>query len=95
MLAPREQQRIDRWLWHARIVKTRTLAASLAASGHVRINGRHVGNAAHLVRKGDVLTVALPGTVRVLRAMQFSERRGKAMTAALLYEELRGEIAGP
>jgi ribosome-associated heat shock protein Hsp15 len=92
-LVPREQQRIDRWLWHARIVKTRTLAASLAASGYVRVNGRRVANAAHLIRQGDVLTVALPGTVRVLRAIHFSERRFNAATAARLYEELH-KIAG-
>lgn len=88
---PREQQRIDRWLWHARIVKTRTLAASLAASGYVRVNGRRVGNAAHMIQKGDVLTVALPSMVRVLRVIDFSERRGKAAAAMLLYEELHGK----
>lgn len=86
---PREEQRIDRWLWHARVVKTRTLAASLAASGYVRVNGRRIEAAAHIVRTDDVLTVALPGTVRVLRITHFSDRRGKAAAAALLYEELR------
>jgi hypothetical protein len=46
-----------------------------------------------MIRQGAVLTVALPGTVRVLRAIHFSERRGKAATAARLYEELH-KIAG-
>jgi ribosome-associated heat shock protein Hsp15 len=86
---PVPTQRIDRWLWHARIVKTRALAAALVASGHVRVNGRRTGSAAYAVRRQDVLTVALPTTVRVLRAIEFADRRGNAALAASLYEEIK------
>ncbi len=86
---PEARQRIDRWLWHARIVKTRSLAASLVASGYVRVNGKRTGSSAHAVRKDDVLTVALPRVVRVLRVIDFADRRGGAALAATLYEEIR------
>jgi ribosome-associated heat shock protein Hsp15 len=87
--APEDRQRIDRWLWHARIVKTRTLAASLVASGHVRVNGRRAETSAHAVRKNDMLTIALFSKVRVLRVVDFAGRRGDAALAATLYEEIK------
>lgn len=83
------RQRIDRWLWHARLVRTRALAASLAASGHVRVNGQRIAAPGRAVRTGDVLTVALPGSVRVLRVMAFATRRGGSEDAKRLYEDLR------
>ena len=87
--APEERQRIDRWLWHARIVKTRALAASLVASGYVRVNGRRAESPAYGVRKDDVLTVALFSKVRVLRVVDFAFRRGNAVLASTLYEEIK------
>jgi ribosome-associated heat shock protein Hsp15 len=83
-----DRQRIDRWLWHARIVRTRALAASLAASGHVRVNGQRVSTPGRAIRIGDVLTVALPGAVKVLKVASFSARRGGASDAARLYSDL-------
>src|SRR5262249_35508150 len=66
------RQRIDKWLWHARVVRTRTAAAELAAAGHVRINGRRVDAPSHAVRAGDVVTVALDRAVRVLKVVAFA-----------------------
>ncbi len=83
-----ERQRIDRWLWHARLTRTREAAASLAGSGHVRVNGTRIEAPGRLVRAGDVVTVALARTVRVLRIRGFVERRGPAGTGADLYEDL-------
>jgi ribosome-associated heat shock protein Hsp15 len=83
-----DRQRIDRWLWHARLVRTRTLAAKLAASGHVRLNGQRVAAPARAVRAGDVLTVALPDAVKVVRILTFAARRGGALGARELYEDL-------
>jgi ribosome-associated heat shock protein Hsp15 len=85
---PDDRQRIDRWLWHARIVRTRTLAASLAASGHVRVNGQRIAAPARPVRVGDVLTVALPGAVKVVRVLAFAARRTGAPDARRLYDDL-------
>ena len=86
---PAAKQRIDRWLWHARVVKTRKLAATLVASGHVRVNGNRVTSPAHPVGRADVLTVALPGTIRVLQVVAFAEHRDGAARAAALYENLK------
>jgi ribosome-associated heat shock protein Hsp15 len=83
-----DRQRIDRWLWHARLVRTRGAAAELAGSGYVRVNGDRVAAPSRQVRIGDVITVALGRVVRVLKVRGFAERRGPAGTAASLYEEL-------
>jgi ribosome-associated heat shock protein Hsp15 len=83
-----DRQRVDRWLWHARIVRTRVLAAALASSGHVRLNGRRVTAAGRAVRIGDVLTIALPTAIRVLRILGFAHRRGGAGQAKGLYDDL-------
>jgi ribosome-associated heat shock protein Hsp15 len=83
-----ERQRVDKWLWHARLVRTRSAAASLAASGHVRINGQRIHSPSRPVRSGDVITVALQGGVRVLKVSHFAERRGSANDARALWEEV-------
>ena len=83
-----DRQRIDKWLWHARVVRTRSAAAALAASGHVRINGHRIDAPSSSVRAGDVVTVALDRAVRVLRVLDFSVRRGSAEQARRLCESL-------
>jgi ribosome-associated heat shock protein Hsp15 len=85
---PEGRQRLDKWLWYARLAKTRTLAQRLAVSGHVRINRDKTDSASQPVKTGDVLTVALPGGVRVLKILAAGERRGPAAEARLLYEDL-------
>ncbi|MFZ0425855.1 MAG: S4 domain-containing protein [Xanthobacteraceae bacterium] len=88
MNAEANRQRIDRWLWHARVVRTREAAAALAGAGYVRVNGARVDAPGRMVRSGDVITVALDGGVRVLKVTGFVEQRGPAGTAAALYEAL-------
>lgn len=83
-----DRQRIDRWLWNARIVRTRSAAASLAIAGRVRVNGVRVVAPGRDVKYGDVVTVALNGGVRVLKVSGLVLRRGNAAAAAQLYEEL-------
>jgi ribosome-associated heat shock protein Hsp15 len=83
-----DRQRIDKWLWHARVVRTRSAAAALAASGHVRLNSQRIDAASRSVRAGDVVTVALDRTVRVLKVLDFADRRGNADAARGLYEDL-------
>jgi ribosome-associated heat shock protein Hsp15 len=82
-----DRQRIDKWLWHARLVRTRTAAATLVAAG-VRLNGRRIAAASQPVRLGDVLTLALDRSVRVVRVEGFSERRGDAAAARALYRDM-------
>ena len=88
MPAEIDRQRIDRWLWHARLVRTRSDAAALAASGYVRVNGMRIDAPGRMVRSGDVITVALDRKVRVVKVRGFRERRGPAGTGETLYEEL-------
>ncbi len=83
-----DRQRIDRWLWNARIVRTRSAAASLAIVGHVRVNGVRVAAPGRDVKCGDVVTVALHGGVRVLKVIGLAPRRGSAAAASHLYEDL-------
>jgi ribosome-associated heat shock protein Hsp15 len=83
-----DRQRIDRWLWHARQVRTRSAAAALAAAGYVRVNGTRIDAPGRMVRLGDVITVALDHAVRVLKVRGFTERRGPPSCGPELYEEL-------
>jgi ribosome-associated heat shock protein Hsp15 len=83
-----DRQRIDKWLWHARVVRTRSAAAALAASGHVRLNGQRADAPSRAVRPGDVITVALDRTVRVLKVVGFADRRGDAEAAQGLWQDL-------
>jgi ribosome-associated heat shock protein Hsp15 len=86
-----ERQRLDKWLWHARVVKARSSAAALVEAGHVRINGVREKAPGHAVKLGDVLTIGLDRSVRILKVAGFSERRGDATSARLLYEDLQVE----
>ena len=90
---PEGRQRIDKWLWHARVVRTRTAAVALVMSGHVRRNGMRVDAASQSVKAGDVLTIALDRGVRVLKVKGLAERRGGAAVARELYEDLSSEAA--
>jgi ribosome-associated heat shock protein Hsp15 len=81
-------QRIDKWLWFARVTKTRTLAQKLAISGRVRVNRERNGSASRPVKAGDTLTIATEAGVRILRVVAPGARRGPAAEARLLYEDL-------
>jgi ribosome-associated heat shock protein Hsp15 len=83
-----ESQRLDKWLWFARVVKSRSLAARLVAEGHVRLNGKRIEVPARVIGPGDVLTIALERQVRVLKVLGSGERRGPFAQAKLLYEDL-------
>jgi ribosome-associated heat shock protein Hsp15 len=89
------RQRIDKWLWFARFVKTRPLAAAIVSQGQVRLNKVKVGKPSHEVGPGDVLTLAMHGRVRVIKVLAIATRRGPASEAQTLYEDIAGsEEAG-
>ena len=83
-----DRQRIDKWLWHARVVRTRSAASALVSSGHVRINGERGTAPSRLLRADDVVTVALDRQVRILKVAGFAERRGDAEAGRVLYADL-------
>ncbi|HWA50328.1 MAG TPA: RNA-binding S4 domain-containing protein [Dongiaceae bacterium] len=80
--------RLDKWLWFARFVKSRSLATRLVSDGNMRINGAPTQKAHYAVKIGDVLTFALGPHVRVIKIAALGERRGPAPEARLLYEDL-------
>ncbi|MDO5369979.1 RNA-binding S4 domain-containing protein [Paracoccus sp. (in: a-proteobacteria)] len=86
--APPSSIRLDRWLCHARVFKTRTMAADRISEGGVRVNGAPCRKPGHEVKPGDVVTAAAPGGVRSLRVLAPGERRGPAPEARALYEDL-------
>jgi ribosome-associated heat shock protein Hsp15 len=83
-----ERQRIDKWLFFARVAKSRSLAAKLVLGGRVRVNREKVEQASHLVKPSDVLTITLDRRVLVYRILGCGVRRGPATEARTLYEDL-------
>jgi ribosome-associated heat shock protein Hsp15 len=81
-------QRLDKWLWFARIVKSRTLAAQLVQDGKVRVNRAKVAKPAQTVRPDDVLTIVIRGNIQVLKVLAAGVRRGPPAEARTLYELL-------
>lgn len=97
-MADTARQRIDKWLFFARVMKSRSLAARLVQDGKVRLNRDKIDQPAHVVKPGDVLTVSLERRILVLKVVAPGTRRGPAPEARMLYEDLspeepRGEAA--
>ena len=92
----RGRLRLDKWLWYARFVKTRSLAAKLCTAGRIRLTADgmaaggavHVSKASHMVKVGDVLTFPLGPHIRVIRVLALADRRGPAPEAKALYQDL-------
>ncbi|MBX9926470.1 MAG: RNA-binding S4 domain-containing protein [Hyphomicrobiaceae bacterium] len=80
--------RLDKWLWHVRLVKTRTSASELVADGYVRVNANRVDRPGYALKPGDVVLVVLRQGSRTFKVVGFAERRGDAEAAAKLYEDL-------
>ena len=93
-MAEGESLRIDKFLWFARIAKTRSLAQELAEQGRLRMGGRVIDRAHAAVRVGDVLSFAVHGKVRVIRIETLPRRRGPPAEARLLYSELEDSGSG-
>ena len=94
-----ETLRLDKWLWHARFFKSRTLASTFCVSRRLRVNGVVVSKAHHPLKPGDVLTFPKAADIRVIRVLALGTRRGPATEARTLYEDLdppaKGGTAGP
>jgi ribosome-associated heat shock protein Hsp15 len=81
--------RLDKFLWFARIAKTRSFAQALAVRGHLRIDGRAVDRAAAPVRVGNILTFATHlGHIRTIRVEALPVRRGPPNEAQACYQDL-------
>ncbi|HXE44996.1 MAG TPA: RNA-binding S4 domain-containing protein [Conexibacter sp.] len=84
--------RIDKWLWAARLAKTRPIAAEAVKGGHVEINGRRVPPGRKLA-VGDRIELTIGGVPRVVLVRGLAERRGPASIAQTLYEETPESVA--
>lgn len=87
--------RVDKLLWYLRLAKTRSVAQAMAEGGHMRLNGRRVDRAHQKIATGDVLTVPIGATVRVVEIMALPTRRGPAPEAKACYRVLDGQAVDP
>ncbi len=83
---PLERVRVDKWLWAARMFKTRSLASTACDAGHVKLNGSSA-KASKVVKRGDHIEVLTPGGLRILSIVELLDRRGPASLAQQLYED--------
>ncbi len=88
MAEPTLKLRVDKWLWHARFFKTRSLAAKVVSDGKLRVNGQPISKPAYAVSPEDVLTFPQARDVRVIKVLALGERRGPAPEAQALYDDL-------
>lgn len=87
LVPEKSSRRLDQWLWFARFVKSRSLAARLCTAGEIAVNGIAVAKPNHPVKSGDVVMVTQRGWERTVRVVALGERRGPAAEARLLFEE--------
>ena len=80
--------RIDKVLWFLRFAKSRNVAQTMAAQGHIRLNGRRIERAHQKVAAGDILTIPLNRGVRVIELIALPNRRGPAPEAQSCYRVL-------
>lgn len=88
MTETRPTIRLDKWLWHARFFKSRSLAAGVVTGGKVRVDSQPVSKPARAVGPGNVLTFVQANETKVVRILDCGERRGPAPEAQALYEDL-------
>ncbi|MGI9405135.1 MAG: RNA-binding S4 domain-containing protein [Hyphomicrobiaceae bacterium] len=93
--SPKSGQRLDKWLWFARVVKTRTMATKLVAGGKVRVNREKIDKPSQTVCADDVLTININRRIRILKILAPGTRRGPADEAQALYEDLTPEEETP
>lgn len=85
---PLHKERLDRFLFFSRAVKSRTLAQKIIETGAIRVNSERTDRSDHKVGAGDVLTMSLHGRILVWRIIDPGTRRGPAPEAQGLYEDL-------
>ena len=80
--------RLDLWLLYARFFRSRSLAAAMITSGHLRLNAQHCLIPGHTVTPGDTLTFPHGDRIRVIRILALGHRRGPELEAQGLYLDL-------
>jgi len=90
--APENRLRIDKWLWFARVAKTRTLAKKLVTTGKIRVDSNKINSASFSVNPGHVLTITLERRILIYEILELGNRRGPYVDAQLLYNDLSPKI---
>ena len=85
-------QRLDKWLWHARLLRHRADCTRLVQGGSVRINRQPTDKAHARLRPGDVLILPLRDAVRVIEVLRLAQRRGPASEAVTLFHEIAAPV---
>ena len=91
MTPPGPSIRLDKWLWHARFFKSRSMTGKICGSGRIRVDSTSVEKAHYGVRIGQVVTFPQAHRIRVVKVLELGTRRGPAPEARLLYEDLSVE----
>ncbi|OAP38944.1 RNA-binding protein [Sinorhizobium glycinis] len=86
------RQRLDKWLFFARLIKSRSLAQKAIEAGHVAVNGARTTQSSAQVKAGDTLELSLERRDLVVRVLLPGTRRGPYEEARLLYEDLTPEL---
>ena len=82
--------RLDKWLWFARLTKSRSDAQRLCESRHLRLDGRVIDRPSALVRAGSVVSFPQRDDVIVVRVLGLAEHRGPFVEACQMYADLTG-----
>jgi len=85
---PVRKERLDKFLFFSRALKSRTLAQKVIETGAIRVNSERTDRSDLKVGAGDVLTMSLHGRIMVWRILDCGSRRGPAAEAQGLYEDL-------
>lgn len=83
---PDERHRIDKWLWHVRLFKSRSLASDAVSGGKVKLDGERV-KPAHELRIGQLVSVTLGERSIEVSVLSLPARRGSASVAQACYAE--------
>ena len=80
---------MDKWLWHARLVGTRTLASKIVRSGYLKVNGVRIRKASSLTKQGDTLVFQYNGQIKAIEVLRLADKRVAARDAVKMYLELQ------
>lgn len=81
-------QRIDLWMWHARIYKTRSISTKFIKLRHIRLNSCLVSKSAHTIKINDILTFPWNEQIRVIKVLNLTKQRVAAKNISLIYQEI-------
>jgi len=83
-----QSQRIDKWLWHARFFKTRSLAQKQVATGKIRVDSEKISSPSRKILIGNVLTITRDRDIKIIEILGIADKRGPYSQAQLLYNDL-------